>query len=125
MTGAAILIATFVAYALLAAWLERAWISAPVVFVATGFVLGPSVLALLFPGGKDETLLRLTELTLAILLFADAATVPLRALREDVGFPGRLLGIGLAATIAFVRADPASIELVEVSEPRVRRQALA
>ena len=70
------------------------------VFVATGFLLGPSVLGLVEPSGERETLLHLTELTLAILLFADAATVRLKRLREDAALPGRLLGIGLPLTIA-------------------------
>ena len=100
LTGAIILIGAFAAYALTAARLERAWISAPIVFVATGFVFGPSGLGLLDAGGEDESLLRLTELTLGILLFADAATVRFGRLREDVALPGRLLGIGLPLTMA-------------------------
>jgi NhaP-type Na+/H+ or K+/H+ antiporter len=100
VTGAAILLAVFVSYALTASRLQRAWISAPIVCVATGLILGPSVLGLLAPASDDETLLRLTELTLGILLFADAATVRFRRLREDVALPGRLLGIGLPLTIA-------------------------
>jgi NhaP-type Na+/H+ or K+/H+ antiporter len=100
VTGVAVIAAAFAAYALLAARLDRAWISAPMVFVATGFLLGPSVLGLVEPSGERETLLHLTELTLAILLFADAATVRLKRLREDAALPGRLLGIGLPLTIA-------------------------
>ena len=100
MTGVALVAAAFAGYALLAARLDRAWISAPIVFVATGFLLGPSILGLLQLGGESETLLRLTEVTLAILLFADAATVRLSRLREDAALPGRLLGIGLPLTIA-------------------------
>ena len=100
MTGVAVIAVVFVAYALLAARLDRAWISAPIVFVAAGLLLGPSVLGLVDPHGERETLLHLTELTLAILLFADAATVRLSRLREDAALPGRLLGIGLPLTIA-------------------------
>jgi NhaP-type Na+/H+ or K+/H+ antiporter len=109
VTGAAILLAVFIGYSLGAARLQRAWISAPIVFVITGFVLGPSILGLILPGGEHETLLRLTETTLAVLLFADAATVRIRALREDVALPGRLLGIGLPLTIAFGAALAAPI----------------
>jgi len=87
VTGAAILLAVFVGYALTASRLERAWISAPIVFVATGFLLGPAGLGLVVQGGENESLLRLTELTLAILLFADAATVRLDRLREDAAMP--------------------------------------
>jgi sodium/hydrogen antiporter len=97
--GAGILAAAFVVYALLADRLERWWVSAPIVFVATGFVLGPSVSGLAFPDAQNELVLLLTELTLAILLFADAATVRLRDLEDDAALPGRLLGIGLPLTI--------------------------
>ena len=100
VTGVAVIAAAFALYALLAARLDRAWISAPIVFVATGFLLGPSVLGVVEPSGERQTLLHLTELTLAILLFADASTVRLTRLREDAALPGRLLGIGLPLTIA-------------------------
>jgi sodium/hydrogen antiporter len=98
--GAATLAAIFVVYALIAARLERAWITAPIVFVATGFVLGPTGLGLIFPTADRELVLRLTEVTLGILLFADAATVRLHVLREDARLPGRLLGIGMPLTVA-------------------------
>nr|WP_286329706.1 cation:proton antiporter [Agromyces marinus] len=41
----------------------------------------------------------LAELTLALLLFADAARVNLTRLRHDIGLPARLLGIGLPLTV--------------------------
>ena len=43
---------------------------------------------------------RLTEITLALLLFADASTLKLMDVRDDVGLSGRLLSIGLVLTIA-------------------------
>ena len=42
----------------------------------------------------------LTELTLALILFADASTIDLRQAEGDLGLPPRLLGIGLPLTIA-------------------------
>lgn len=98
--GAALLAGAFVAYAFLAARLERIWISAPIVFVAVGFVLGPSVSDLVFTNAESEPVLVLTELTLAVLLFADASTVKLREVRDDARLPERLLGFGLPLTIA-------------------------
>ena len=41
----------------------------------------------------------LAEATLAVVLFADASRVDLRALRRDAAVPARLLGIGLPLTI--------------------------
>jgi sodium/hydrogen antiporter len=49
---------------------------------------------------NDETVLTITELTLALLLFADASTVRLRDVEGDTGLPRRLLFVGLPLTIA-------------------------
>ena len=67
--------------------------------MAVGLVLGPAGLGLLGVGFTSEATLLLTELTLAMLLFADASTVPLRDVWDDLGIPGRLLGIGLPLTM--------------------------
>ena len=77
---AAVLIvtATFAAYALVAARLERLGITAAMAFVVAGTVLGPHVTgALTFAELDNATILHVTELTLAVLLFADASTVEL------------------------------------------------
>ena len=77
VSGAATLAAVFVAYGLLASRLERSLISAPIFFVAVGLALGPSGSGTLPVGLESETTLVITELTLGVLLFADAATVRL------------------------------------------------
>jgi NhaP-type Na+/H+ or K+/H+ antiporter len=79
--------------------LARWNISGPIAFVAAGMVcsvLGnpEEVLAL-----ETEGLLVLTELTLALVLFSDAAEVPLRRLERDAGLPTRLLVVGLPLTM--------------------------
>jgi NhaP-type Na+/H+ or K+/H+ antiporter len=99
MVGAALVALALVGYALFAQRLERRSITGPIVFVALGLVLGPVGLGLLGESFEGETTLLLTELTLALLLFADASTVPLRDVRADLGLPGRLLGIGLPLTM--------------------------
>jgi NhaP-type Na+/H+ or K+/H+ antiporter len=100
MTGPVILVGVFVAYSLVASRLARVSVSAPLVFVAAGIVIGPAVLDLLPAAPSREAGRLLAELTLAILLFADASTVPLRDVEGDRRLPGRLLGIGLPLTIA-------------------------
>ena len=53
----------------------------------------------------------LTEITLALLLFADASTLKLNEVREDAALPARLLTIGLLLTIvagAVVALHPAA-----------------
>jgi NhaP-type Na+/H+ or K+/H+ antiporter len=47
----------------------------------------------------SSTIRALAEVTLALVLFADASRVNVRALRADAAFPARLLGIGLPLTI--------------------------
>ena len=99
MNGTTALVAVFVAYGLIASRLDRWLITAPIFFVATGLVLGPSGVGVL-PGLESETTLLITELTLGVLLFADAATVRLREVEGDARLPVRLLLVGLPLTIA-------------------------
>jgi sodium/hydrogen antiporter len=96
LTALAILV---VAYALVASRLDRWWITAPMVFVSAGAVLGPGGLAVLPFSPSNETVLAITELTLALLLFADASRIRLRAVEGDVGLPNRLLFLGLPLTV--------------------------
>jgi NhaP-type Na+/H+ or K+/H+ antiporter len=70
------------------------------VFVACGFLLGPGGTGLLVLAPETEPVKRLTELTLALLLFADASTLKWDQVREDIVLPARLLTIGLLLTIA-------------------------
>jgi NhaP-type Na+/H+ or K+/H+ antiporter len=70
------------------------------VFVAAGALLGAQALGLFAfsIGAKDvETL---TEITLALLLFADASTLRLHQVRDDAGLPGRLLVVAMPLVIA-------------------------
>jgi NhaP-type Na+/H+ or K+/H+ antiporter len=97
--GAFILLIIAVGYGIFAQRLDRLWISAPMVFVAAGLLLGPDGADLIALQGSSHVVLTFTELTLATLLFADATTVPVRALRRDAGVPGRLLSVGLLLTL--------------------------
>jgi NhaP-type Na+/H+ or K+/H+ antiporter len=99
MSGAAALVAVFAVYGLFASRLERSLITPPIFFVAIGLFLGSSGLGILPTDLDSETTLVITELTLGILLFADAATVRLREVEGDSRLPGRLLLVGLPLTI--------------------------
>ena len=99
MNTPAALAAVFVAYGLIASRLERSLITAPIFFVAAGFLLGPSVTGIVTSSLDTETTLVVTELTLGILLFADAATVRLREVEGDARLPVRLLFVGLPLTM--------------------------
>ena len=86
-------------YAAVASQLDRLSVGAPLVFLVVGAALGPGFIGVLPVPLHSEPLKVLTELTLALLLFADASTVGLSQLRADAGLPARLLVIGLPLTI--------------------------
>jgi NhaP-type Na+/H+ or K+/H+ antiporter len=75
-------------------------VTAAMVFVALGVLIGPEVLDGVDPSPKGGTVRTLAEATLAIVLFSDAARIKLSALRRDYAVPLRLLGVGLPLTIA-------------------------
>lgn len=95
------LIAAFaLVYSAVAGGVERTWLSGPIVFTAFGLIIGPLGLGLLSLETDPETLKTLAELTLALVLFTDAAGADLRVLRHTTRLPVRLLLIGLPLTIA-------------------------
>jgi NhaP-type Na+/H+ or K+/H+ antiporter len=98
--GLAILAALVALYAVVATKLGRWSITGPMVFVAMGFLLGPRVLGLLILSSQADVIKSLTEITLALLLFADASTLNLRQVREDEQLPARLLTVGMLLTLA-------------------------
>ena len=99
MGGLTALAVVVVAYTLVASKLDRWWITAPMVFVAAGAILGPSGLNVLPVSLSSETVLTITELTLALLLFSDASTVRLHDVEGDASLPNRLLFVGLPLTV--------------------------
>jgi NhaP-type Na+/H+ or K+/H+ antiporter len=80
--------------------LGRWSITMPMVFVIIGVLLGPYGWNLVPISPRDDLVRTLAELTLALLLFADASTLDFGRLRHDTHLPLRLLGIGLPLTIA-------------------------
>src|SRR5215207_7444846 len=96
----AVLASVVFVFGLVSRRVEGTVLTAPLVFVAAGIVLGPVGLGLVEFGLDDHTVLLLGEITLAIVLFTDAARTNLSALRQNEGFPLRLLGIGMPLTIA-------------------------
>jgi sodium/hydrogen antiporter len=99
MTGLAVLAGVALAYALVSQRLDLSAISAPMVFVVAGIVAGPDVLGLAELKATEGTAVHVAEITLALLLFADAARIDLRSLRGDADLPWRLLAIGMPLTI--------------------------
>ena len=88
-----------VVYAVVAGRLERWSIGGPLVFTLAGIALGPAGFAAIKSPSTSELVKEITELTLALLLFADASTLGLGHLRRHAGLPSRLLVVGLPLTI--------------------------
>jgi NhaP-type Na+/H+ or K+/H+ antiporter len=79
--------------------LAKANVTGPLVFTVAGFVLGNPDWGPLTVDVDAPSLHLIAELTLALLLFSDAARVNLSRLRRDIYLPGRLLGIGLPLSV--------------------------
>jgi NhaP-type Na+/H+ or K+/H+ antiporter len=92
--------ACVILWGLVSGRLERWDVSAPIAFVVLGVLVTHGPIALVHFNLHSSTIRSLAEVTLAIVLFADASRVNLRALRADAVIPARLLGIGLPLTIA-------------------------
>ena len=99
MATLAILAAAFALYGLVAARLDRWSITAPMVFVALGIVMGSGGLEITDVAVETPAVTLVAELTLGVLLFADASTVRLRDVEGDAAIPVRLLAIGLPLTM--------------------------
>jgi NhaP-type Na+/H+ or K+/H+ antiporter len=79
--------------------LDGTSITGPMVFTAFGLLVGADALGLVDPRVSGEAVKLLAESTLALVLFGDASRIDLRALRDEVSIPARLLGIGLPLTL--------------------------
>ncbi len=86
-------------YSAIAGRIERSLISGPMVFTAVGFILGADVLGILSIRIDGEGLRLLAELTLAMVLFTDAANTDFSIVKRNLGLPERLLLVGLPLTI--------------------------
>ena len=78
-------------YSAIAGRIERSLISGPIVFTAAGFILGADVLGILRIHINGEGLRLLAELTLAMVLFTDAANSDFTIVKRNLGLPERLL----------------------------------
>src|SRR5499427_9756803 len=97
--NAAMLAVFLLIYSAIAGRIERSLISGPIVFTAVGFILGADGLGILRIHIDGEGLRLLAELTLAMVLFTDAANADFSIVKRNLGVPERLLLIGLPLTI--------------------------
>src|SRR5215203_524659 len=109
MVDFVVLASVVFAFGLVSRRLEGTVLTAPIVFVVAGFVLGPAAFGLVEFKLDDHTVLLVGEIALAIVLFTDASRINLSALRQNEGLPLRLLGIGMPLTIALGTAVAALV----------------
>jgi NhaP-type Na+/H+ or K+/H+ antiporter len=102
-----VLAAVVFVFGLVSRRLEGTILTAPIVFVMAGAILGPAVLGLVEFGLDTRSVLLLSEIALSLVLFTDAASINLSVLRQNEGLPLRLLGIGMPLTIALGTASAA------------------
>jgi len=86
-------------YAAISRRVQGTIVTAPIVFVAAGFLASDACFGVLDFHADNHAVSLLAEATLAVVLFTDASRIDLRALRRESAVPMRLLGIGLPLTI--------------------------
>ncbi len=90
---------TLVGYAAIAGRISGTSLTSPMVFTGCGLLLGSEILGFVDLAPLGEDVQTLAEATLAVVLFADASRIDLRALGREAAVPARLLAIGLPLTI--------------------------
>lgn len=90
----------FLAYSLVSGRLEGTILTAPLLFVAFGFLAGPGGFGFADIDVEHTAIHVIAELTLILVLFADAARIDIDRVREDHNLPTRMLLIGLPLAIA-------------------------
>jgi len=87
------------AYGLFSKISDRSPVTAPMVFVTMGILVGPLALDYFHMELKGELVHILTEVTLVLILFVDASTINFKQLIQDRNVPIRMLAIGLPLTM--------------------------
>ncbi|MCU0312867.1 MAG: cation:proton antiporter [Solirubrobacteraceae bacterium] len=114
-----------IAYAALSRRLDLANVSGAMFFTTTGLLAGPALGLLDLDVGSERVKL-LAEITLTLVLFADASRISLRTLRREYAVPVRLLGLGLPLTIvAGTLAGALVVPGISVAEAAVLAVVLA
>jgi sodium/hydrogen antiporter len=89
-----------VGWSVVSARFERWSVTPALTFVAVGLIAANPPLELIELHVDSATVRSVAEVTLAVVLFTDAARVRVALLRHDAGVPLRLLLIGLPLTVA-------------------------
>lgn len=79
---------------------ERSWVSGPLLFLLAGYAFGPHGLSIFSFSADIDVIKILAEITLAVVLFNDAASIGLKPLEKHPQVPTRTLLIALPMTLA-------------------------
>ncbi len=82
-------------FAAFSARLENGVVTAPMAFLAMGWLLGPGGLGLFEEGSGEGGLHMLAEATLILVLFGDASRIDFRRLRSEYAIPLRMLVLAM------------------------------
>lgn len=86
-------------YSLVSGRLQGTPVTAPLVFIVFGFVIGAGGLNLANIDAGHSAIHYIAEFTLILVLFTDAARIDIRSVRADHNLPTRMLIIGLPLAI--------------------------
>lgn len=100
MSGIAVIAAGAFFYALVSKRLEGSVITLPIAFVAFGWIIGDGGTGVVHLVLGHGTIHAVAEITLVLVLFADASRINLRLLLTDHDLPQRMLILGLPLIIA-------------------------
>ena len=87
-------------FSAIAGRVERSVITGPMVYIFFGLLAGPLGFGFLHMDVNAIEMRVIADLTLALVLFLDAANADLKTLRTHAAIPQRMLGIGLPLCIA-------------------------
>ena len=91
----AVIAAGLVGFSVISRKLQGSVITAPLVFIVFGFVIGEGGLGIARLELDHGAIHILAEVTLILVLFSDAARIDLSRLRQDHNLPVRMLALGL------------------------------
>ncbi|HRK66971.1 MAG TPA: cation:proton antiporter [Hyphomonas sp.] len=95
-----VVLAAFATYSLFSKRLASTVLTLPILFTGLGLLLSAPLQSALPPGIAHEGKIILAEVTLILVLFADASHVRFRLLRMSWALPARMLVVGMPMTIA-------------------------
>ncbi len=86
-------------YSSIAGRIEKSMVTGPILFIAFGLICGPFGIGILDIKIENVELRVIADITLALILFIDAANADLGELRAHIKIPGRMLIVGMPLVI--------------------------